>query len=436
MDIVPIRSDERLDALDVVRGVALCGILLMNIPAMGDTWDWELPLGHPSLFDPSWRIWIVQKLFFEGSMRGLFTLLFGAGVLFITRRAAGPDGPVAVADVYLRRCLGLMAFGLVNVLVLLWPGDIVFLYGMAGVFLFPFRRCRPGTLIALGLAVLLAMVAANAALRAPKLLHMYEAEQALVAQAHGATLSKAQMEAIKDREEALKEARPDADSLAKEANTRLGGLPGLVGWSAAAWSEAYFTPGGMTYALESIAFMLLGMGLFKLGFLSGSRPLGEYAVMAAIGFAFALAIRGVQAWLTWQDADELKAMFGLARVLTYELGRLPLTLGWLGLIVCLWKALPKRVFAPLRAMGRLALTNYLGQSLLTSILFYGLGLYGKLNWAELWGLAAGIWIVQSIFSLAWLRAFQIGPVEWALRYIAYRRAPPLRRAIGPAVVEG
>jgi uncharacterized protein len=96
----PIKAAERLDALDVLRGFALCGILLMNIPLMGATWLTGAPPGASSMADPSWVTWLVQKMFFEGSMRGLFTLLFGAGILFMTRRAADPQGPVEVADVF------------------------------------------------------------------------------------------------------------------------------------------------------------------------------------------------------------------------------------------------------------------------------------------------------------------------------------------------
>lgn len=429
-DIGPVKADERLDALDALRGFALCGILLMNIPAMGQTWLSGTPLGHPSTADPSWVTWVIQKLFFEGSMRGLFTLLFGAGVLFMTRKADSPGGPVAVADVYYRRCLCLIALGVANVLVLIWPGDILYFYGIAGLFLFVFRRSRPWTLVALCLALVLAQTAAGVAMNAPRGGALFAAEQVdrILAQPNHPPLTKAQQETLKARTELLKKAHPDKKALAEESAARHGGWPRIVGWAYGAWSEFALGPPGIFFGiLESVAFMLLGMAFFKWGISTGARSLSFYAVMGTIGFVAAMALRGVSVWITWNLQEHPTFATGLYQGIVYEFGRLPLTLFWLSAIVMVWKLLPGAVFAPLRALGKMALTNYLGQSLITSILFYGFHLYGALNWAQLWAVAAAIWVVEAIFSLWWLGRYETGPLEWLLRSVAYRSWQPLAR---------
>lgn len=429
-DIGPVKAGERLDALDVLRGFALCGILLMNIPAMGQTWLSGTPLGQPSASDPSWITWLVQKLFFEGSMRGLFTLLFGAGILFMTRKADTADGPVAVADVFYRRCLCLIGLGVANVVVLIWPGDILYLYGISGLFLFIFRRSRPWTLVALCLTLVTVQTAAMVAMNFPRLQKVYAAEQVdkMVARPNHPALTKEQQEALRARAELIKKSQPEAKALAEESKARHGGWPRIVGWSYEAWSEWALTAQGIfTGIFESVAFMMLGMAFFKWGVSTGARSLGFYAVMGGVSLVFAMALRGLSVWITWMFHGHPTFVTGLYQGTVYEFGRLPLTLFWLSAVAMAWKALPAAVFAPLRALGKMALTNYLGQSLITSILFYGLHLYGALNWAQLWALAAAIWVAEAIFSLWWLGRYEMGPMEWLLRSVTYRSWQPLAR---------
>jgi len=136
--VARIARDERIAQLDILRGLAILLILLMNIADMA---DWQVPdyfpprLGWSVVDRGAW--WLHQML--DGTQRGLLELLFGAGVLIMARAAMTPDGPVAVADLYYRRNLWLAAFGVAHGLVLLWPGDILLSYGCAALLVFPFR---------------------------------------------------------------------------------------------------------------------------------------------------------------------------------------------------------------------------------------------------------------------------------------------------------
>ena len=181
--------------------------------------------------------------------------------------------------------------------------------------------------------------------------------------------------------------------------------------------------------MECVAFMLLGMALFKLGVLTGGRSLQFYLALAAVGYAVGLSINGAQAASLWRNdfSPELWLTRG-----SYELGRLGVTLGHVGLILTLWKLNALGfIGVGLKAMGRMALSNYLAQSAITSLLFYGLGLWGRFDWWGLWGVAALIWVALALGSQLWLRVFAFGPMEWALRLAAYGKLPPIRRA--PAV---
>lgn len=437
-DIGPVKAAERLDALDVLRGFALCGILLMNIPAMGQTMLSGVPLGQPSFANPSWVTWIFQKLFFEGSMRGLFTLLFGAGILFMTRRAAGADGPVEVADVFYRRCLCLIALGFADVVLLIWPGDILYFYGISGLFLFVFRRSRPTTLLALAAVLVVVQTAALVAMDMPRLQKLYAAEQvdAVLARPQHPALTKAQQDALNTRADLIKKPRPDPKALAEETKARQSGLPGLVGWAYGAWAEGALGPFGIYGAvMESVAFMMIGMALFKWRVLTGERSVPFYLGLAGAGLVVAMGLRGLSVWLTWTRFGHPAFAVAVYQNAIYEFARLPLTLFWFGAIAAAWKVAPAVTFTPLRALGKMALTNYLGQSIITSILFYGFHVYGVLNWAQLWGVAALIWVAQAIFSMAWLSRYEMGPLEWLLRSVTYRSWKPLAR-VGAAGAPG
>jgi uncharacterized protein len=148
----PVTGNARIDVLDMLRGIAILGIFFMNIPFMG------APLAKIFVDTRSigWgpadqASWTAVQLLLEGTQRGLLELLFGAGMMVLTARAMRPDGPVAIADLYTRRNLWLLGFGLVDIFLLIWAGDILHIYALAALFLFPFRKLGPKLLLTLGL---------------------------------------------------------------------------------------------------------------------------------------------------------------------------------------------------------------------------------------------------------------------------------------------
>ena len=215
---------------------------------------------------------------------------------------------------------------------------------------------------------------------------------------------------------------------AEQAAQRTGGPVSLLSWSLHTWIDYAASSYTIILVMECVAFMLLGMALFKLGVLGGGRSLGFYLLLMAGGYLVGCAVNGAQAASLWRH--DFSPELWLTRA-SYEIGRLGVTLGHVGLVLTLWKLnVLGWVSVGLKAMGRMALSSYLAQSAVTSLLFYGLGLWGRFDWWGLWSIAAVIWVVLAIGSLLWLRVFAFGPMEWVLRFVAYGRIPPLRRSRG------
>jgi uncharacterized protein len=141
--MAPTGAAERVETLDVVRGFALMGILLMNIVAMGlpmAAYFNPAALAPPS--DADLRTWFAINTFFEGSMRTLFSMLFGAGFLLLLERLEARGLGLSGAKIYTRRIVLLMLMGLIDIIILLWSGDILLVYGVAALFLLPFWQSK------------------------------------------------------------------------------------------------------------------------------------------------------------------------------------------------------------------------------------------------------------------------------------------------------
>ncbi len=151
----PVRTVDRVQTIDMIRGVALLGILLMNIPGFGIHWSAYPKIAEGPHNTADFYTLATVQTFFSGTMRGLFSMLFGAGmVLFVLNKRDRPGG-ATVAEIYYRRLGWLVLFGVFNAYVLLWPGDILFYYGLIGMLLYPLRNLRPKFLIMLGLVCFL-----------------------------------------------------------------------------------------------------------------------------------------------------------------------------------------------------------------------------------------------------------------------------------------
>lgn len=425
----PTNAAERIHTLDVLRGVAICGILLMNIWTMGGVAEHPLK-AFPAGWTSEWMSWAVQTILIQGSMRGLFTLLFGAGMVLMLRRAEGADGKATLLDIWARRCLALMAFGTAQWALFLWPGEILWNYGVTGLFLLAFRTARPRTLL-IAAALLIAGLSANNAYWTHEEVVQLQQGSALLAHGPGARLSDDQTAAVRAERQARSNIHPTVETHRAEIARRTH-WGSLIRWSGRYWATENLSVTGWLDVVESLSFMLVGMALFRLGVLTGEAPDATYRRLMLWGYGFGLAWRalpvvlGVRSGLDmgspliapfWWTLDEA----------AFEPARLLITLGHAGLIVILLRAGWLGRAVTLRALGRMTLTVYCLQSILGSTLFYGFGLVGSLTLLELWLIAAGIWAITALVCRGWLARFELGPGEQLLRAIAYGTLPAWRR---------
>lgn len=159
--LAPTEREERIGMLDSTRGIAVLGILIMNITGFGLPRAYDDPTNWGGSEGANLAVWRIASLLFEGTMRGMFTLLFGAGALLFLQRHAARHTGLLPADLYLRRTMWLIVFGVVNAYLLLWPGDILYNYGVVGLLLFVCRNVAPRKLIAAAAVIMLLQTAVS-----------------------------------------------------------------------------------------------------------------------------------------------------------------------------------------------------------------------------------------------------------------------------------
>lgn len=423
----PLRESLRINSVDAIRGVALLGILLMNIVAMGlpgESYDDPSVIGGYSGLNLG--AWLTTSLLFEGTMRGLFSALFGAGVLLFTGKDSDKDNGVSIADAWYRRMIWAFIFGLIHAYILLWPGDILYSYGLMGMFIFPLRRVRPIKLLAFGLALLLAGTLVSQIENARMLDLHAQAVQAEQAKTRNEVLSKDAEGALNKWNELVEHRKPTAEALAEQISAT---QSGYVGAFQVREPVTTFFRSGFHYRydyFDILGMMLVGMALFKWGVFHASLPARVYAIMMGLGYAVGLMVNWREVALI--QADNFSVVSFHRAAITYDLGRFSMVTGHIGLIMLLCQSgMFGWITSRLAAVGRMALTNYILHTVITTIVFVGFAQYGRWERHELYYLVAGIWLFQLIASPIWLRHFRFGPLEWVWRGLTYLQRPPFRR---------
>ena len=427
--LAPVSGRARIDLLDSLRGIAILGIFYMNIPFMGGTviaafGDIRLNGWTPA---DQWA-WSITEVVAEGTQRGLLELLFGAGMMILTARAMTPDGPVAVADLYYRRTLWLLAFGLADVFLLLWPGDILHIYALAALFLFPFRRLSPKLLLALGLTWATFQGVSGAVQYPQRVALIHQVEAAHAAEARHRPLTPDQRTALADWNKKLDRFRltdKQKRDMAAERAARTGSLPGYAGWI---WQQWLLFAGkaDLFNVVEAFATMLIGVAFFKWGIIQGERSRGFYLAMLVLGYGFGFGARalGVHERLSFQPIP--KTIW-----VTEEYARIAVTCGHPARVNLLARSRAGlAVLAPFKAAGRFAFSLYVVETLIgVWLLFpgFGLGLWMHYGWAGMAGIATATIAVLLVVANLWARAFVAGPLEWLWRSLAYLERQPFRR---------
>lgn len=406
---------QRITSIDVLRGFALLGILLMNMSSYAMP---GIAYFNPTAYggDEVWNrlVFSLSHIFADQKMMALFSMLFGASVMLVTgKMEAKGQRPFAF---HYRRNFWLLIFGLTHA-IFIWEGDVLTIYALSAFGLYWLRKLPPQWQLALGLVIFYL----------PSLLN-------LGISAVLPTLGPADVTYLESYWQ------PDGTVIADEIALFQGSYAGQVAqrWGVDTAVTPYTTGQGLLelsllveFFARALGMMLIGMALYQWGVLTGQRSEAFYQRMAQIGFGVGLPVALISLYqYTAHGWGALYALFN---------GRIPnhiatpfIAGGYIAFIM-LWSKsdLFTRLRDRLAAVGRMALTNYIGQSLIGTFIFYGwgLGLFGTFSRVQQFLLILLIWALQIDFSGWWLRRFQYGPLEWVWRILSHWRWQPLRKQV-------
>ncbi len=398
-------------SLDALRGFAVMGILAMNIIAFAMP---EMAVLTPALDrTPSHAdiiSWALSFILVDGKMRGLFSLLFGASMLLIVERAAAKgERP---ASVHFRRMGWLALIGLAHFF-FIWWGDILFHYAVVGCVAYLFREVDARGLIRMALVI----YGIGFLLMSGFTAMMWLLEFA-------ARLPDADPELVKAYDEMLAEIAGSPGEIAAYT----GGYLDILRYRfSEKWSHLPSLV--LQNIFETLPLMMIGMALYKNGFMTGQWEAARYRKWALTGLGLAGLGYALFAALAVSAAFETILMFNIVTAWTYPL-RLLMIIGYAAALILLIRACAQSGWmARVAAAGRAAFSNYLGTSIVMTTIFYGygLGLFNEVGRAQLWLFVVGAWIAMLLWSKPWLDRFHYGPFEWLWRSLARWQLQPFRK---------
>jgi uncharacterized protein len=398
----------RIRSLDVLRGVGVLGMLAVHIQlfAFPSLTRWN-PTAYGDFDGLNWWVWLVTTVLADGKFIAIFAMLLGVSIVMLSGEAR--DRAVPAWRAHMRRMVVLLILGLLHAY-LLWYGDMLVPLAMTGAFVFFVRRLSPRKLLVLGA---LAFATATA-------LSLTFTSSTAQSDPEALALWRAQWTP-----------RPDVINL--ELARYRGGWAAQMAHRVPAALETQTLDFATRLFWQMAGLMLMGMALFKLGVLSAARPRTFYLRMGILGFGVGGLLISLGLWWSYATGWDLLDFALVSQPLHYW-GNLFVALGWVALVMLLcqrgWQ------LRAVGAVGRMALTNYLLQTVICTTIFYGhgLGLFGRVDRAGQLAIVAGIWAFQLLASSAWLRYFSVGPVEWLTRWLVFRRRPSFLSS-SPAVGE-
>lgn len=407
----PISDAERIVSIDVLRGFALLGILAVNIQSFSMiSAAYMNPTAYGDFTGVNYAVWWVTHVAFDQKFMTIFSMLFGAGIVLMSDRMDARGGRTGI--IHFRRMAWLTAFGILHAH-LFWFGDILFFYGICGMLVYPLRHLSQRALLAAGAG----FIAVASMLWVASALSMPQWPDA---QAQAFQL----------------EWQPDRAAIESELAAYRGG-----------WATQMTRRVPTAVSFETVVFltwgvwragglMLIGMALFRHGVFRAERSRRFYlSLMAAAALlGLPLIIAGISS--NQRAGWDVAYSFFLGSQFNYW-GSLPFSLGLVSAVMLACKsALLPRLKSALAAVGRMALTNYLLQTLLCTTIFYGhgLGLFGHLERSSQALLVVAIWALQLVISPLWLTRYRFGPAEWIWRSLTYLEIPDMsRKSIGSTV---
>lgn len=396
--ISPTAPSERILSIDVLRGFAVLGILIMNIQSFSMIKAAYInPEAYGDLMGINKWIWIVSHFLADEKFMSIFSILFGAGIIMLWQRSVGKG--LKAGPIHYRRNFWLLVFGLLHAY-LIWYGDILVSYSLCAFLVYVFRKQKPKTLIIISISFFII----------PVLIQLFA----------GYTLP---LWPKADYNDNLQSWLPAADIIQKEIRAMQGSWNMVMEQR---FGDAFFMQTFLFFYQSFwrvVSMMLLGMALYKWGILSASRSRKFYSRMFFIGLivGYAIVAYGIYSNFEAQWTVEYSMFFGTQ--FNY-FGSVGVAMGYIGLIMLISKSdFFKGFKRVLSAVGKMAFTNYILMSVICTLIFYGYGLgyYGEIDRVHQSLIVAGIWLIILSISPIWLKYYKYGPIEWLWRGLTYLR---------------
>lgn len=402
--VAPVGAGDRIVSIDVLRGFAVLGILIINIQSFSMIFSAYLnPMSFGDLTGINRWVWILSHVLANMKFMTIFSLLFGAGIILFTQKAESKG--LKPAGLHYRRTLWLLIIGLAHAY-LLWHGDILVTYALCALWVYLFRRKTPKTLLIIAFILILI----------PSLLYFF----------FGWSIPFWPEESMQNN---MQMWAPTAEQMSYELEAYRSGWIGQMDHripSSIALQTFVFL---IFHGWRVTGLMLIGMALFKSNVLSAARSKKFYKWMFTVGLVIGLSLIITGVIRNFSEGWTLKYSMFYGWQFNYW-GSLGMAAAYIALIMLVCQSAKFiAIKTRLAAAGRMAFTNYLLQTIICTTIFYGhgLGLFGKV---ERWGQALimiGIWILILFISPIWLKHFRFGPVEWLWRTLTYLKAQPMRR---------
>jgi len=403
--ISPTGVSERIPSLDVLRGFAVLGILIMNIQSFSMPGAAYLnPMAFGYLIDINKIIWIVSHLVASEKFISIFSMLFGAGILIFTDKMIQKQRKAGA--MHYRRMFWLLLFGLLHAY-LLWYGDILVAYSLCGMLVFLFRKMRPINLMLISFLFFMVPIIFYSLTYISVPYWSHEAYQ-----------------------QTLQSWKPDQEILQQEVAAMQG-----------TWLQQMEIRVPAAFFLQSwiflmeifwrvVSMMLLGMALYKWNILDASQSRRAYFAMGLLGITMGTFISLIGVFLNFENDWAMRFSMFLGRHFNY-IGSVLTALGYIGLLMLISKSHHLLVYLKktLAVVGRMAFTNYILQTFICTIIFYGhgFGYFGTMGRIAQLMIVICIWLFLMLFSLLWFKKFRFGLLEWAWRSLTYWKIQPLLR---------
>ncbi len=413
--------ENRIASLDFLRGIAVLGILLMNIEG------YSFPNAQYSHFTNFsginyWAIWALEVCF-DGTMRGLFSMLFGVSCLLILSKT----NEINSIDIYFRRLIWLFTLGLFNAYILLWDGDILYSYAVCGLFLFSFRNVNAKYLIIISICLAFGsfsrLTYKYLTERKPTYL-AYKAAMADSLQNHK-KLSSIQKEKIAKFKELSSHLIKDSSAINSEIKIMRGKFTAVFNkrWKDSEWAQKW-----TLYDLQFwdyISMMFLGMAFYKFGFFTGQFSRKNIVYLLIFSYTLGLILRIRYANSMYYNVKGFESFLETYTIPTgafRDIQRGLMTVGHLCLLMLFFHSGKlKWLIKIVSNAGKMALSIYFLESTICGLYFYGfgLGMFAKLQIYQNYLFCGVVWLICLIFSNIWLHFFKFGPFEWVWRSLTY-----------------